>query len=298
MDSASDQVAMVRDFNRDYTRRLGVLTDRYLGQRRPLGEARLLFEIGVSGDVRAIRTRLGLDSGYLSRLLRALAEQGLIEVLAHPHDRRARVAELTAAGARELAELNRRSDAAIGELLAPLTADQREELVAAQRQMRRLLRLATVGVDAVDPHSAVARRCLSRYAAELAIRFPEGYDRAALVAPGELADGAGVFLVAREADHAVGCAVWRTLGPGVAEVRHLWVSEDARGLGIGRRLLRELEAGAVARGVATLRLGTHPALTEAIALYRSSGYREVPPYDDSPYNQLGFEKVIPGRPPR
>ena len=95
MDGAINQVELVRDFNRYYTRRLGILSDRYLGQDRTLGEARLLFEIGATADVRDLRTRLGLDSGYLSRLLRSLERQRLIRVRAHPSDGRARVAELT-----------------------------------------------------------------------------------------------------------------------------------------------------------------------------------------------------------
>src|SRR6187549_4009995 len=106
MDAAAlAQVETVRDFNRYYTRRLGVLTDRYLGQDRPLSEARLLFEIGDRADVRDLRARLGLDSGYLSRLLRSLQEQDLVRTRTHPADGRVRIAELTDAGRRERADL-------------------------------------------------------------------------------------------------------------------------------------------------------------------------------------------------
>ncbi len=80
--------------------------------------------------------------------------------------------------------------------------------------------------------------------------------------------------------------------PGVGEVRHLWVGPAARGLGLGRRLLRLLEDDAAARGIGTLRLGTHPALGEAIGLDRGAGYRGIPPYDASPYNRLAFEKTL------
>jgi len=216
-------------------------------------------------------------------------------VRAHPSDGRARVAQLTGAGARERADLDARSRAGISALLDPLTAEQRERLVAAQVEVRRLLRLAAVTVEAVDDGDSVARQCLRAYAAELAARFPEGYDEAVLVRPGELGElggDAGALLVAREERQPVGCGVWQRLGPGAAEIRHLWVSAGARGLGLGRRLLRELEAGAAAHGIAVVRLGTHRVLTEAIALYRSSGYREIAPYDASPYNQLAFEKPL------
>jgi DNA-binding MarR family transcriptional regulator/ribosomal protein S18 acetylase RimI-like enzyme len=294
MDHATEQVELVRDFNRYYTRRLGILTDRYLGQDRTLGEARLLFEIGAAADVRDLRARLGLDSGYLSRLLRSLERQRLIRVRPHPDDGRARIAELTPAGARERADLEARSRAGISELLGPLTAEQRDRLVAAQAQVRRLLRLAAVTIDAVDDGDSAARFCLRAYASELAARFPEGYDGSTLARPGELVGDAGALLVAREEGRPVGCVAWRRIGPDLAEVRNLWVDAQARGLGLGRRLLGAAEAGAAAHGFAVLRLGTHRVLTEAIALYRSSGYRKIPPYDESPYYQLAFEKALTG----
>src|SRR5438552_7692117 len=104
-------VAQVRRFNRTVTERVGALNDRFLGLDRPLGEARLLWEVGLDGcDVRLLRSRLGLDSGYLSRLLRSLESAGLVEMSASRGDRRIRVARLTAAGRRERATLEKRSD--------------------------------------------------------------------------------------------------------------------------------------------------------------------------------------------
>src|SRR5438105_13772276 len=94
-------VDQVRRFNRVVTERVGALNDRFLGLARPLGEARLLWEIGPDGcEVRLLRARLGLDSGYLSRLLRTLEADGLVRVAAGAGDRRVRVAQLTAAGRR------------------------------------------------------------------------------------------------------------------------------------------------------------------------------------------------------
>jgi DNA-binding MarR family transcriptional regulator len=91
-------VDQVRRFNRTVTERVGALNDHFLGLERPLGEARLLWEIGLDGcEVRRLRSRLGLDSGYLSRLLRALEAAGLIDVAVSESDRRTRVARLTAA---------------------------------------------------------------------------------------------------------------------------------------------------------------------------------------------------------
>ncbi|WP_234359485.1 bifunctional helix-turn-helix transcriptional regulator/GNAT family N-acetyltransferase [Plantactinospora sp. BC1] len=289
-----DQARSVRDFNRYYSQRIGLLTDRYLGQDRPLSEARLLYEIGTGATVRDLRSRLGWDSGYLSRSLRSLEGQGLVQLRAHETDGRVRVAEPTDAGSAELAELERRSTAAAGQLLAPLTAAQRAELITAQQRVRRLLRLAAVTVEPTDAGSATARECLTGYAAELSTRFPEGYDSRALADPAELGGTGGAFLVAYEQGHPIGCGGIRTLAPGVAELCHLWVHGDARGLGLGRRLLAELEGEAAARGLHTVRLGTHRSLPEAAALYRSAGYRQIPVYGDSPYNQLCFERRLAG----
>jgi N-acetylglutamate synthase-like GNAT family acetyltransferase len=101
-----------------------------------------------------------------------------------------------------------------------------------------------------------------------------------------------VFLIAREESTAIGCGAWQLLPDGAAELRHVWVSDEARGFGLGRRLLERLEASAAAHGVRVLRLGTNSALPEAIAMFRSSGYYEIPPYSDSEYNQLNFEKKL------
>src|SRR5918912_3797979 len=108
---AEAMVEQVRRFNRTVAERIGALNDHFLGRERPLGEARLLWEIGLEGcEVRLLRLRLGLDSGYLSRLLRSLEAAELIEVSPSPGDRRTRVARLTAAGRRERAVLEERSE--------------------------------------------------------------------------------------------------------------------------------------------------------------------------------------------
>src|SRR5690348_11782763 len=133
-------IAQVRRFNRTITQRVGALDDHYLARSRPLGEARVLWEIGDGGrDVRALRAALDLDSGYLSRLLRALEADGLVELGARPDDRRVRTAVLTPAGQRERSLLDRRSDELAQALLEPLTPPQRQRLVAAMGDVERLL---------------------------------------------------------------------------------------------------------------------------------------------------------------
>jgi DNA-binding MarR family transcriptional regulator len=292
---SAEDVETFRRFNRFYTQAIGVLTDRYLGQARPLGEARLLFEISTAGaDVRDLRDRLHLDPGYLSRMLRSLEDQRLVLVRPHPDDNRARIVELTPDGRSELAGLDERSASVARGLLEPLTAQGRAELITAMETVRARLRLAAITVGVADPGSAMARQCLAAYAAELEGRFPGGFDRRELVAPAQARGRRGAFVVAREGDVPAGCGVIRTMAPGVAEIRHLWVAPGARRLGLGRRLLAELEQQATARGLTIVRLDTHEVLTEAVTLYRASGYREVAPYDDNPYAHHWFEKHLPG----
>src|ERR1022692_397800 len=105
-----DLVEPVRRFNRTVTQRIGALSEEYLARSRPLGASRVLWEIGGGADVRAIRARLDLDSGYLSRLLRSLEAEGLVRAQPAPDDHRVRVVALTDAGLAERAELDRRSD--------------------------------------------------------------------------------------------------------------------------------------------------------------------------------------------
>src|SRR3954447_13076748 len=147
-----------RRFNRTVTQRLGVLEETYLSRARPIGQARLLWEIGPDGaDVRDLRARLDLDSGYLSRLLRALEADGLVVVEPGAPDRRVRTARLTAAGRTERGELDRRSDELAAGLLAPLDTDQRERLAAAMAEVERLLTASTVTVSVIDPGRPEAR---------------------------------------------------------------------------------------------------------------------------------------------
>jgi DNA-binding MarR family transcriptional regulator len=117
------------------TERVSVLNDHFLGRNHPLGEARLLWEIGEHGaSVRSLRRRLGLDSAYVSRLLRSLEGQGLVEVRASSTDGRVREVHLTEADFRERSELDNRADAFAHSLLEPLSEKERVKLVAAWRR--------------------------------------------------------------------------------------------------------------------------------------------------------------------
>lgn len=288
-------VAQLRSFNRTVTRRIGVLHDRFLGRSRPLGESRLLFEIGSEGaEVRELRARLGLNSGYVSRLLRTLEKQGLVETTAGPRDARVQFARLTRRGIAERDELDRRSDATALEILSPLGEKQRERLVAAMAEVERLLLASDVAIDAEPAGSATALWCLDQYFAVLNERFEGGYDPAS-AAPADERDFAppnGVFLLARAAGAPVACGSLRSAGPEIGEIKRLWVAPSVRGLGIGQRVLAALEDRARDFGKTRVRLDTNRALTEAQALYRKNGYVEVPRFNDDPYPHHWFEKRL------
>lgn len=292
-----NHIEQVRAFNRAVTRRIGALSDDYLGRGRPLGESRLLFEIGRDGaDLRNLRERLGLDSGYLSRLLRALEAQGLIASQRATGDGRARRAVLTRKGLAEWKALDRRSQGIAAALLDPLGASQRTRLLAAMAEVERLMRAADVEIAPADPAGADARACFDAYFRELQDRFDGGFDPALSVsaAPEELVPPAGVLLLARLDGRAVACGALKTGPRGVGEIKRMWVDPSARGLGIAQRLLEAIEHHAVALGVRTLRLDTNRALTEARALYLRNGYREIAAYNDNPYAHHWFEKRRPG----
>jgi DNA-binding MarR family transcriptional regulator len=288
-------VEQVRRFNRTVTQRVGALDDRYLARDRPLGEARVLWEIGPGGcEVRALRARLELDSGHASRLLRALEAGGMVTVVAAAHDRRVRVARLTPAGRAEWALVDRRSDELAGSLLEPLTAAQRERLTDAMREVERLLTAAMVEIAAVDPEHADARQCLRSYFAELERRSGAPFDPlvGSTAEPAELRPPKGEMLVAYLREEPVGCGALKHFGGGVTDIKRMWLAEGARGLGLGRRLLETLEQRAAQAGARTVRLETSDLLVEAVALYRSAGYREVPAFNDEPFAHHWFEKRL------
>ena len=287
-------VRTVRSFNRLVTERVGALEDRYLATDRPLGEARLLWEIGRGrAEVRELRRRLALDSGYLSRLLQSLEAAGLVRVRRSGDDRRVRLVELTAAGRAERTLLDRRSDELARSFLEPLDEHRRARLVEAMTEVERLLTAPLVAIDVLDPDAPAARACLAAYAAELARRFESGFDPRRNPMPAdEVRPPSGLFLVATLHDEPVGCGALKLHGDGPAELARIWVSERVRGLGLGRRLVAELERRAAETGATTVRLDTNGALTEAIALYRSVGYREVEPFNDNPYAHHWFEKPL------
>jgi DNA-binding MarR family transcriptional regulator/GNAT superfamily N-acetyltransferase len=288
-------VEQVRRFNRVVTERVGALNDEFLGRPRPLGEARLLWEIGLGEcEVRLLRARLGIDSGYLSRLLRSLEAAGVIEVSPSRADARVRVARLTPAGRRERAALDRGSDKLAESLLVPLSTEQQQRLLAAMREVERLLTAASVEITPVDPQHRDAQYCLAEYVAELNRRSTRHFDPSvgATALPHEVRPPAGQFFVVYLRGEPVGCGAVKHHPRAPAEIKRMWIAPHARGLGLGRRLLETLEECARAGGARTAQIETSAVLTEALALYRSAGWSEVPPFNNEPFADHWLAKQL------
>jgi DNA-binding MarR family transcriptional regulator/ribosomal protein S18 acetylase RimI-like enzyme len=286
-------IEQVRSFNRAVTLRTGALDDSYLGRGRPLGQARLLFEIGPEGsDIRALRKTLGLDSGYASRLLKSLEAEGLIAIENDAEDRRRRLVMPTDKGLAERAAYDALSDNLAKNLLDALTVTQRGRLVAAMAEVETLMNAASVTIAREPENSRDARQCVAAYYGELDRRFDGGFDPGNGGYAGGPADASGVFLIARLHGRAVGCGALKSLDTSTAEIKRMWVAPDARGLGIARRLLAALEAEARALDMARVVLDTNRSLSEAQAMYRKAGYRDIGRYNENSYADFFFEKDL------
>jgi len=260
-----------------------------------MGESRALWEIGLGGtEIRDLRARLGLDSGYTSRVLRSLEQEGLITVETSSGDGRVRYAQLTDAGRAERAELDRRADEVAWSFLEPLDAAQRDRLVTAMSDVQRLLLASMVDMAIEDPTTPDARWCIEQYFSELNTRFETGFDPSKSIPADthELVPPRGALLIARLRGGPIGCGGLKFHPGEPAELKRMWVAPEARGLGLGRRLLVELERHAKEAGTRVVRLETNRTLSEAIQLYRSSGYREVAAFNDEPYAHHWFEKRL------
>ena len=288
-----DPVSRVRRFNRAVTSEVGALDSSFLGRGRPLGAARVLNAIGQGrSDVAEIRDYLGLDSGLMSRLLRSLEEEGLIETMVHGDDARRRVATLTRAGRREFKAYDALSNAQAEALLARHARP--DALLAAMDMIGSALGVLRTTIQEMDPKSAEARFCLGEYYGELARRFAQGFEVARSRDPDacDMRRPRGAFLIAISDGLPIGCVALKGTGGELAEIKRLWVAPSARGLGLGRRLMDAAETAARQLGIAVLRLDTNSALPEARKLYQSTGWREIARFNDDPYPDLFFEKRL------
>lgn len=288
-----DPIARFRRFSRAVTSEVGALDDSFLGRGRPLGSARVLNAIGHGRtDLTQLRDYLGLDSGLMSRLLRGLEDEELIQTRPDPQDGRRRVLALTAAGQAEFAAYEDISNARAEALLA--RHPRPEALLAAMDLVASALARDRISLEETDPRSTEARFCLEQYYEELARRFEEGFDVKRSADPDalDMIRPRGAFILALSDGLPIGCVGLKGTKKGYAEIKRLWVAPSARGLGLAHRLMAAAEAAAHELGITLLRLDTNRALPEAIAMYRRTGWTEIDRFNDDPYPDFFFEKHL------
>jgi ribosomal protein S18 acetylase RimI-like enzyme len=154
--------------------------------------------------------------------------------------------------------------------------------------------MAEVTIREVDPDHPDAQHCLRAYEAELDRRFDTGFtvDSTLPLPADDLRAPVGSFLLAYRAGRPVACGGLKLHGAGPAEIKRVWVDEAARGEGLARRLIADLEARARAAGAPAVQLDTNRSLTEAVAMYRKLGYEEIDAFNDEPYAHHWFQKDL------
>ena len=293
-DSLPRQIAVVREFNRFYTARLGLLRKRHLGGEFSLTEARLLYEIGSNAPTTAsaVRATLELDAGYMSRLLAALVRHRLIRQTASRTDAREKQTTLTLAGQRAVARINQNSNRQLEDLLQQVNAQDREILVHSLAQVRRILSgpESQVRIERLPSITPDALAILDEYygAVHVVQRDTRRSVRKLLEEP-----GSGMWLAWLDGQ-VVGCVVLRRLAdlPLAGECKRLYVKPAARGNRIGSLLLDAMEDFARSQGLRWVYLDSYHDLRTAIALYKSRGYKRCGRYNDNPQATLFMRKRL------
>jgi DNA-binding MarR family transcriptional regulator/GNAT superfamily N-acetyltransferase len=300
----ADTIAQVREFNRFYTRLVGALDEGHLHSSFSLAETRVLYEIAQAGTDGPTATDLArdlrLDPGYLSRILRGFERRELVERVRSSSDGRRNHLQLTSKGRSTFAELNTRASEAVANVLAPLADPERHQLLQSMRTIESLL-----GEQAAEPQAPFLLRphrpgdmgwivhrqavlyaqeygwderyesLISRIVADFIDRFDPKRERCWIAERnGEIVGS--VFLI-KHPERA-----------GVAQLRLLYVERSARGLGIGRRLVRECTEFARQTGYKTITLWTNSVLTSARKIYEAEGYRLV---SEKPHHSFGHDLV-------
>jgi DNA-binding MarR family transcriptional regulator/predicted GNAT family acetyltransferase len=298
---AASRVAGVRQFNRFYTRQIGLLRQGMVGTSFSLTEGRVLYEIGRRGTTTAAElvADLTIDPGYLSRLLRGFITSGLVLSTRSATDRRQSILTLTDRGRKTFTTLDRRSQEEIGVLLGRLDDDEQHRLLAAMATIQTLLAAAATPAvpDAVilRPHrSDDLSWVLARHAAIYGREYGWGSQFTVLVA-GIIADFQRRHDPAREGcwiaelDGApAGSVMLVDAGNGIAKLRLLIVEPHARGRGIGRRLVEHCIKLALDAGYRKVVLWTQSVLTDARRIYESAGFVRT---EEKPHRSFGVDLV-------
>ncbi|MEM1078128.1 MAG: helix-turn-helix domain-containing GNAT family N-acetyltransferase [Pseudomonadota bacterium] len=288
-----NDITRVRNFGRSVAVEVGALEDSFLNRGRPLGSARVLNAIGLGHEnVSELRTKLKLDTGLLSRLLRGLEAEGLIETKPNPEDRRGRISTLTERGKAEF------------EIYETLSDERAAEILARHKHARRLLEAMDVVTitlsrdeivfEEADYASEIATQCLNAFATELSQRLNLEFDldNSGVQELSEMRPPLGTFVVARLGETPIGCVGIKGKGGPIAEIKRMWIAPAGRGLGLARRLMTTAEDAARNMSIKTLRLDTNSALFEALNLYRDMGWHEIDRFNDDPYPDFFFEKHL------
>ena len=293
------QAEAVRDFNRFYTRQAGFLDEGLLKSEFSLTEARVLYELATRKGLTAadIGRELGLDAGYLSRILKKFTSRGLLDREQAEHDGRQSVLRLTSEGAAAFRPLNEASHAEFAAMLAKLSLADRERLLDAMHSIRALLQ---EWPEPVPPYKLRPHRpgdigwVVSRQAAlyhqefgwdgsfeamvaKIGAEFIESFDPTwenCWIAERDGLPVGSVFLV-RQSDE-------------IAKLRMLYVEASARGLGIGRRLVEECIVFAQSKGYKTLTLWTNDILVSARRIYEAAGFELVA---EEPHHSFGVDLI-------
>lgn len=294
-----DQIAAVRAFNRFYTRKLGVL-DQHLGKSPfSLSEARVLYELAHRDDLAAkeIGSELGLDPGYLSRIVQSFDEKGLITRKPLPADRRQYQLSLTAKGRQTYAKLNLGSQNEVAAMLARLSAGEATQLTQAMATIEAVLeqRRSQPAAFMLRSHRVgdmgwVISRQAAAYAAdynwdisyealvaEICAQFIKNYDAAR-----------EHCWIAEVGGEPVGSIFLVKATDEIAKLRLLQVEKKARGLGVGRALVEQCLQGARERGYSKMTLWTQSILVAARGIYQSAGFKLVA---TEPHRSFGQDLV-------
>src|SRR5258708_971408 len=280
---ALDPVAAVRRFNRFYTRAIGMLEKSYLGTPYTVAESRVLYEIAQADGItaKAIGEIIGLDAGYLSRIVARLERDGLVGRERSPDDGRSTVLRLTERGGEVFPPFDQRSAALVEGMIGGLSAERRRRLTGALAEIEQLLNAPAAGPVVLRPHRTgdmgwIIERHGVLYAREYGWN---GHIQA--VTPRICADFLHAYdpalercWIAERDGQRLGCVfLVKDEAPGVARLRLLMVEPSARGLKVGKRLVAECIAFARAAGYREIVLWTHAVLTAARAIYAADGFK-------------------------
>ncbi|MGB8538152.1 MAG: helix-turn-helix domain-containing GNAT family N-acetyltransferase [Acidobacteriaceae bacterium] len=293
--SRPEHIAAVREFNRFYTARLGLLRKRHLDGEFSLTEARVLYEIGAASNVTAstLRHTLDIDPGYLSRLLAMMTRRKLVRHQTSPADGREKLLSLSSLGRKKVDQLNHQSALQIHGVLDSLSEADRQNVVSSLSQVRRILSPAQrtpIRIVQLTKETQAAHEILQEYyeTVNVLVRDKPGAVQAMIDAA---ASGVWLAYLGKEV---VGCVVLRRLEfmPNSSECKRLYVKPWARGRGIADKLLDAQETHARKEGIEWIYLDSYDDLKTAITLYERRGYERCGRYNDNPQATVFMRKKI------